>query len=68
MFDSDVAHHAGVKHQVTNAPSRVQRTGDGDKPLDDDLPLLATNATNRNNDILVNSTKSDKINQPNAQE
>lgn len=54
-FDFGVVHHGDVKHQAAEALPRLQTTIGEVVTLEEDLPLLAINATSDDNSISVNN-------------
>lgn len=50
-----------MKIKAADALSRLRATGEDDTPLEDDLPLLVVDATDKPNDTPVISARSDEI-------
>lgn len=43
--DFEVVHRAGIKHKYVDALSRLERTREDERPLDDDLSVLILHAS-----------------------
>lgn len=48
-FDFSVFHRAGIKHQVTEALSRLTATGEYHAPIEDNLPVAVLETELKNN-------------------
>lgn len=56
-----MVHHANVKHQIADALSWLQTTGDHNSPLEDDLRLLAADEKGDDTSTPFINTNSDDI-------
>lgn len=65
-MEFEVIHRAGFKHQAADAPSRLETTGDDDRMLDENLPVVTTHTDteSESDDILSTEQQS---NHPTAQ-
>lgn len=63
-FEFDIFCRAGIEHQAAEAFSRLPTTEEDDTPLEDDLPLLATDTIENHCDTqicVVDTTKTDDV-------
>lgn len=67
-FDFGVVRHAGMNHQPADALSTFRRTGEDDKPFEDNLTQLAIDAKDDNTNMPVINVNSSEIILLNRQE